>query len=349
MTSLVHKDALSTRHAKTMNRFRLVTHQLFTGPDASSLVYATNLGELFVTSTEALLDHASDMPLNALSIDIPERVVGLAALPQGEGFLTCMSQDIRVFNRANKQSAMHPIPRLDASCCSSDLTSSGSFLLGTVSGDLHFLDVETGRLTQQFYGAHAGRLNQIRSFGNGLLAVSVGDDGQAKVWDLRTSSGAPVGETPAPSTMSPGPTTKRSKVGSTSTLSPVWMRAVDVDSACNWMVTGGAAPLQLWNLRKLSAPVTVLKSPLTFQPNSIQFIDRQILVVGTNPSVLKYELDGSRTSIRCPSTTSLYSVVSSRGHTAVVNEMVSIGGDGNVLTLVYGPTFDSPSTTVSLS
>ncbi|KAG7579739.1 WD40 repeat [Arabidopsis thaliana x Arabidopsis arenosa] len=198
--------------------------------------------------------------------------------------------------------ALSPMPEINA--MSVDPQSGSVF---TAAGDscAYCWDVESGKIKMTFKG-HSDYLHTVvsRSSANQILTGS--EDGTARIWDCKTGKCVKV-------------------IGSQDKKSRLRVSSMALDGSESWLVCGQGKNLALWNL-PASECVSTISIPAHVQ--DVMFDEKQILTVGAEPVLRRFDLNGALLSqIHCAPC----SVFSISLHPAGV---VAVGGYGGLVDVI---------------
>uniref|UniRef100_A0A1J3FSK4 THO complex subunit 6 n=1 Tax=Noccaea caerulescens TaxID=107243 RepID=A0A1J3FSK4_NOCCA len=198
--------------------------------------------------------------------------------------------------------ALSPMPEINA--ISVDPQSGSVF---TAAGDscAYCWDVESGKIKMTFKG-HSDYLHCVVSRSSASQILTGSEDGTARIWDCKTGKCMKV-------------------IGSQDKKSRFRISSMALDASESWLVCGQGRNLALWNL-PASECVSTISTPAHVQ--DVMFDEKQILTVGAEPLLRRFDLNGALLSqIQCAPT----SVFSISLHPAGV---VAVGGYGGLVDVI---------------
>ncbi|KFK40305.1 hypothetical protein AALP_AA3G357800 [Arabis alpina] len=198
--------------------------------------------------------------------------------------------------------ALSPMPEINA--ISVDPQSGSVF---TAAGDscAYCWDVESGKIKMTFKG-HSDYLHCVVSRSSASQILTGSEDGTARIWDCKTGKCIKV-------------------IGSQDKKSSFRISSMALDGSQSWLVCGQGKNLALWNL-PASECVSTISSPAHVQ--DVMFDEKQILTVGAEPLLRRFDLNGALLSqIQCAPS----SVFSISLHPSGV---VAVGGYGGLVDVI---------------
>lgn len=140
-------------------------------------------------------------------------------------------------------------------------------LAGCGNGEIFNFDMETSKLIHK-YQAHEDSIYQITMKNNSNELISASEDGQIKIWDLRTKV--------CSNSVKPyeSPMCARPNLGK-------HINCVAIDDE-NWMICGGGPKLALWHLRSMKPMSAPEFEDELFVPNVCKIYQNQILSGGNS-------------------------------------------------------------------
>lgn len=142
------------------------------------------------------------------------------------------------------------------------------------NGEIMCIDLETGQIIRKIK-AHNDCIYQIVVKKNQLFSAS--EDGEVKLWDLRSENGNSFTVKPYENEICSRPHYGRH----------INCIAIDDD---NWMIAGGGPKLTIWHLRSLK-PMNTIEPDQSYIPNTCVLYDNQILTGGNRNRLYNYSFD----------------------------------------------------------
>ncbi|XP_071736508.1 THO complex subunit 6 [Rutidosis leptorrhynchoides] len=170
--------------------------------------------------------------------------------------------------------ALSPIPETNAIAVD---TEGGSIYSAAGDSCLYCWDVERSKVKQTFKG-HDGYLHSVVARNSYKQIITGSEDGTARIWDCRNGKCINVVE--------PG-TDKKS----------AYVSCIALDATEKWLACGSGRNLSVWNL-SASEKISGISTRACVQ--DICFDDNQILAVGAEPLLSRYDINGVMLSqIQC--------------------------------------------------
>ncbi|KAI3983037.1 hypothetical protein MKX01_035318 [Papaver californicum] len=142
-------------------------------------------------------------------------------------------------------------------------------------------DVETGKIKMVFRG-HTGYLHCIVARNSSNQIITGSEDGSMRIWDCRSGKCINV--------IDPEKQMKSKEAFP-------WVSCVGLDSSESWLACGSGRSLSIWNL---PASECILRIETCSPTQDLVFDDNQILAVGAEPLLNRFDLNGMTLSkIQC--------------------------------------------------
>ncbi|PWA85406.1 hypothetical protein CTI12_AA150260 [Artemisia annua] len=206
--------------------------------------------------------------------------------------------------------ALSPIPETNAIAVD---TQGGSIYAAAGDSYAYCWDVETSKIKLTFKG-HAGYLHSIVARNSCNQIITGSEDGTARIWDCRSGK--------CTSVIEPGKDKKSKDMFS-------YVSCIALDASEKWLACGSGRNLSVWNL---SASEKVSGTSTRACIQDLCFDDNQILAVGAEPLLSRYDINGAMLSqIQCvPQSTFSVSlhpsgVISVAGYGGVVDVISQFG------------------------
>ncbi|KAL7601929.1 THO complex subunit 6 [Lactuca sativa] len=166
--------------------------------------------------------------------------------------------------------ALSPIPETNAIAVD---TQGGSIYAAVGDSCAYCWDVEESKIKMTFKG-HAGYLHSIIARNSCHQIITGSEDGTARIWDCRSGKCSNVIE--------PGKDKKSKEFFS-------YVSCISLDATEKWLACGSGRNLSVWNL-SASERISGVSTRACIQ--DICFDDNQILAVGAEPVVSRYDMNG---------------------------------------------------------
>ncbi|KAH0917026.1 hypothetical protein HID58_024686 [Brassica napus] len=170
--------------------------------------------------------------------------------------------------------ALSPMPEINA--ISVDPQSASVY---TAAGDscAYCWDMESGKIKMTFKG-HSDYLHCLVSRSSASQILTGSEDGTARIWDCKTGKCIKV-------------------IGSQEKKSRFRISSIALDESESWLACGQGKNIAVWNL-PASECVSTISSPAHVQ--DVMFDEKQILSVGAEPLLRRFDLNGALLSqIHC--------------------------------------------------
>ncbi|CAF0842822.1 unnamed protein product [Brachionus calyciflorus] len=182
---------------------------------------------------------------------------------------------------------------------------------GCGNGEIFIYDLESTKIISKFT-AHRDCIYQVLLKNNNNELISTSEDGEVKIWDLRSNQNC-VSIKPHESSEC-----SRPNLGKFITCA-----AVDDD---NWLICGGGPRLAMWHLRSLKPMGIPEFTDQLFVPNVCKIHSNQIITGGNTNSLFIHDFENKlKTEIKT-SSNCIYDI--SINTSSKSNRIVSIAGNG---------------------
>ncbi|CDY60743.1 BnaA07g36010D, partial [Brassica napus] len=198
--------------------------------------------------------------------------------------------------------ALSPMPEINA--ISADPQSASVF---TAAGDscAYCWDVESGKIKMTFKG-HSDYLHCLVSRNSASQILTGSEDGTARIWDCKTGKCIKV-------------------IGSQEKKSRFRISSIALDESESWLACGQGKNIAVWNLPASECVLTISSHA---HVQDVMFDEKQILSVGAEPLLRRFDLNGALLSqIHC-APSSAFSVSL---HPAGV---IAVGGYGGLVDVI---------------
>ncbi|XP_058756287.1 THO complex subunit 6-like isoform X2 [Vicia villosa] len=176
--------------------------------------------------------------------------------------------------------SLSPLPENNAIAVN---TQAGSVFAASGDSCAYCWDVETGKLKTVFKG-HSDYLHCIVARNSSNQIITGSEDGTTRIWDCKTGKCIQVID-PAKHLKLKGPMS--------------WVGSVALDASESWLACGSGRNISLWNL---PASECTLKFSTQASVQDMLFDNNQILTVGADPILNRFDMNGEIVSqIPCAS------------------------------------------------
>nr|XP_043615521.1 THO complex subunit 6 [Erigeron canadensis] len=174
--------------------------------------------------------------------------------------------------------ALSPIPENNAIAVD---TQGGSIYAAAGNSCAYCWDVEKSKIKMTFKG-HASYLHSVVARNSYNQIITGSEDGTARIWDCRSGKCTTV--------IQPGKDSKSKDLFS-------YVSCIALDASEKWLACGSGRNLSVWNL-SASEKISEISTRACIQ--DICFDDNQILAVGAEPVLSRYDMNGVMLSqIQC--------------------------------------------------
>ncbi|KAL5728712.1 hypothetical protein ACHQM5_001762 [Ranunculus cassubicifolius] len=211
-----------------------------------------------------------------------------------------------IFDLANPQhrgpwGALSPIPENNAIALDFQ---GGSIFSAAGDSYAYCWDVETSKIKMVFKG-HSDYLHCVVARNSSNQIITGSEDGTLRIWDCKSGKCIRV---------------IHPEKGSLS-----WISCIDLDASESWLACSSGKSVSIWNLL---ASECVTRIPTRCPTQDLVFDENQILAVGAEPLLTRYDMNGSVLSqIQCAPRSGFSVSLHSSGVTAV-------GGHGGQVDLI---------------
>lgn len=180
-----------------------------------------------------------------------------------------------VFDLVNPQhkgpwGALSPIPENNAIAVDSQ---AGSIFSAVGDAYAYCWDLETSKIKMVFRG-HSDYLHCIASRKSSNQIITGSEDGTTRVWDCKSGKSVQV--------INPKDKSKLKEASS-------WVSCIAVDTSESWLACGSGRNLSVWSLPACECILTINMHSLT---QDVLFDDNQILAVGAEPVLTRFDING---------------------------------------------------------
>ena len=195
------------------------------------------------------------------------------------------------------------VVQLDPGCETNGLaydTQTDTLFAATGDGVCHGYDASSGTETTACSG-HTNYLHTVVVLPKSRQLATGSEDGTARLWDVRSGSGASCTGTLQPFADSDNETTSQ-RTATARSVSTSWVSCLACDPTENWLVCGGSG--HYLNTYHIGSHKSMNTMPTASATQAVSFVEAELVSVGAEPNVYHHSIGGSlvaRVPATCPS------------------------------------------------